>query len=108
MLVDVVAATWSDAVDRASTSATAARARAWRSAATPVSTTPPFYDPDGEAMLAFSGKVQPNASPSTVVLDGEGRVAALVTGEIPSAQTLRDVIDDVAGDPESTGTTADG
>jgi thiol-disulfide isomerase/thioredoxin len=55
---------------------------------------PSFYDPGGEVLLAF-GRIKPQALPSTAVLDREGRLAALVTGEITSAVTLRDVIDDV-------------
>jgi thiol-disulfide isomerase/thioredoxin len=55
---------------------------------------PSFYDPGGEVLLEFP-KVRPNALPSTAVLDREGRLAALVTGEITSSVTLRDVINDV-------------
>ncbi|GAB3248272.1 TlpA family protein disulfide reductase [Nocardioides dilutus] len=55
---------------------------------------PSFYDPGGEVLLAF-GRIQPRALPSTAVLDRDGRLAALVTGEITSAVTLRDVIADV-------------
>jgi thiol-disulfide isomerase/thioredoxin len=55
---------------------------------------PSFYDQGGEVLLAFE-RIRPQALPSTAVLDREGRLAALVTGEITSAVTLRDVIDDV-------------
>lgn len=61
---------------------------------------PSFYDPGSEVLLSFD-KVKPNAIPSTVVLDREGRLAALVTGEIDSAVTLRDVIGDVAAEGDS-------
>jgi thiol-disulfide isomerase/thioredoxin len=63
---------------------------------------PSIFDPNGKAMLAFSGKASLVSTPSTVVLDPEGRVAAVITGEIPSELTLTDVVDDVAG------TSADG
>lgn len=63
---------------------------------------PSIFDPAGKAMLAFSGKASLIATPTTVVLDPEGRVAAVITGEIPSELTLTDVVDDVAG------TSADG
>lgn len=58
---------------------------------------PSFYDPGSEVLLAF-GRIRPQALPSTAVLDREGRLAALVTGEVTSAVTLRDVIDDVAAE----------
>jgi thiol-disulfide isomerase/thioredoxin len=55
---------------------------------------PSFYDPGSEVLLAF-GRIKPQAVPSTAVLDRDGRLAALVTGEVTSAVTLRDVIEDV-------------
>jgi thiol-disulfide isomerase/thioredoxin len=55
---------------------------------------PSFYDQGGEVLLEFP-KIRPNALPSTAVLDRKGRLAALVTGEITSTVTLRDVINDV-------------
>lgn len=58
---------------------------------------PSFFSPDGKALLPFSGTVPPNAIPSTVVLDAEGRVAASIIGEVPSALTLVNVVEDVAG-----------
>ena len=58
---------------------------------------PSIYDPNGRAMLAFSGKVSLIATPSTVFLDADGRVAAMISGDVPSKQTLLDVIDDVSG-----------
>ncbi|WP_239021666.1 TlpA family protein disulfide reductase [Nocardioides jishulii] len=56
-----------------------------------------FYSPDGKALLPFSGTIPPNAIPSTVVLDAEGRVAATVIGVLPSARTLVGVIEDLSG-----------
>jgi thiol-disulfide isomerase/thioredoxin len=66
---------------------------------------PSIYDPNGQAMLEFSGKVSLVSTPSTVILDPEGRVAAVIAGDVPTKQTLLDVVDDVAG---TAGTTADG
>jgi thiol-disulfide isomerase/thioredoxin len=56
---------------------------------------PSFWEPDGEAMLAFPGVLGPRSIPSTVVLDAEGRVAASIVGTLPSQQTLVDVTKDV-------------
>lgn len=55
-----------------------------------------FYSPDGKAMLAFDGTLTPNAIPSFVVLDEEGRVAASIIGELPSTTTLVELTRDVA------------
>jgi thiol-disulfide isomerase/thioredoxin len=52
---------------------------------------PSLYDPRGEVALAFRD-YPANAIPSTIVLDGENRVAAVYTGEI-SQEDLRRVID---------------
>lgn len=59
---------------------------------------PSIYSPGGEALLAFSGKVSPAAVPSTAVLDEQGRVAAVISGAIPSQLTLTDLVHEVAGD----------
>lgn len=65
---------------------------------------PSFYSPDGKALLPFSGAVPPNAIPSTVVLDGEGRVAATIVGAIPTATTLVNVVEEIAGiEPDGAG-----
>lgn len=60
---------------------------------------PSFYSPDGRALLAFQGTLTPNAIPSFVVLDGQGRVAASIIGELPSTTTLVEVVKDVAAEP---------
>ncbi len=43
---------------------------------------PSIYDPTGQALLAFRGTVAPNAVPSTVIIDPEGRVSGAVLGSI--------------------------
>jgi thiol-disulfide isomerase/thioredoxin len=67
---------------------------------------PSFYSPDGKAMLPFSGTLPPQAIPSFVVLDDEGRVAAAIPGALPSKTTLVDLTEDVASESGSEGTGA--
>jgi thiol-disulfide isomerase/thioredoxin len=57
---------------------------------------PSIYDQQGRTLLAFRGTLTPNAIPSTVVIDREGRVAASVLGEI-SRTTLYDLVEEVSG-----------
>lgn len=56
---------------------------------------PSLYDPSAKTLLAFGGKITPNSIPSTIVLDAEGRIAASVIGEVTSAITLKDLVEDV-------------
>ncbi len=58
---------------------------------------PSIYDQQGRTLLAFQGTLPPNAIPSTVIIDPQGRVAASVLGEI-SRTTLYDLVDE-AGSP---------
>ncbi|HJQ06557.1 MAG TPA: TlpA disulfide reductase family protein [Nocardioides sp.] len=57
---------------------------------------PSLYDPASKTLLAF-GDYDPPAVPSTLVLDQQGRVAALIPGTIPSATTLTNLVDDELG-----------
>ena len=57
---------------------------------------PSLYDPRGEVALAFRG-YPANAIPSTIVLDADGRVAAVYTGTV-SKGDLRSVVDAVLGE----------
>jgi thiol-disulfide isomerase/thioredoxin len=57
---------------------------------------PSIYDQQGRTLLAFRGTLTPNAIPSTVIIDRQGRVAASVLGEI-SRTTLYDLVEEVAG-----------
>ena len=52
---------------------------------------------DGALLLALRGAVPPSSIPSTLVLDGQGRIAARISGPVPSVTTLVDLVDDVAG-----------
>ncbi len=52
---------------------------------------PSLYDPRGEVALAFRD-YPANAIPSTIVLDAQGRVAAVYTGEV-AQEDLRAVLD---------------
>lgn len=56
---------------------------------------PSIYDQQGRTLLAFRGTLNPNAIPSTVIIDREGRVAASVLGEI-SRTTLYDLVEEVS------------
>ena len=57
---------------------------------------PSLYDPRGEVALAFRD-YPANAIPSTIVLDREGRVAAVYTGEV-AQDDLRSVIGLLVGE----------
>lgn len=67
---------------------------------------------DGTALLAFPGTLTPQTVPAFVVLDEDGRVAASIIGQLPSTQTLVDLVDEVtdgsgagsAGPPTGEGT----
>ena len=54
-----------------------------------------IFDPYGQVQLQFSDSLPPQAIPSTLVIDGSGRVAARILGKVTAA-TLRGVIDEVA------------
>ena len=69
---------------------------------------PSFADPGSSVLLSLSDELGPYSLPSTVVLDRQGRVAALVLGKIPGAVTLQDVVDDVVAEGAGEGATADG
>lgn len=56
---------------------------------------PSIFDPSGRTLLAFRGTLPPNAIPSTVVIDEQGRVAASIIGELTSERTLIGLVEDV-------------
>ena len=59
---------------------------------------PSIWSPDGKALLAFHGKVNLASVPSTVVLDRQGRPAAVISGEIPGKVSMRDLVEEVAAE----------
>jgi thiol-disulfide isomerase/thioredoxin len=59
-------------------------------------TFPSLFDPKGEVALAFRN-YPANAIPSTIVLDREGRVAAVYTGEVRQ-DDLRTVLQQLIGE----------
>jgi peroxiredoxin len=58
-------------------------------------TYPSLYDPRGEVALAFRD-YPANAIPSTIVLDRQGRVAAVYTAQV-AQKDLRAVLDTLTG-----------
>jgi peroxiredoxin len=58
---------------------------------------PSLYDPDTTIGLAFA-PLTPVATPTTIVLDRQGRIAALQSGEILFTQ-LRGIVDRVLAEP---------
>jgi hypothetical protein len=62
-------------------------------------TFPSVLDRDtGSVLLAFSKTVPPKATPTTLVIDKQGRVAARILGAIPDKSILDSLISDaVAG-----------
>lgn len=58
-------------------------------------TYPTVTDQLGAIQLAFASNVPPNAVPTTLILDAQGRVAARVLGEISEPSILEALIDSV-------------
>ena len=66
-------------------------------------TYPSVLDVDTGAMqLAFSGSIPPNAVPTTLVLDAEGRVAARILGQVTSPSILETLIRDTIAESGTT------
>ena len=57
-----------------------------------------IIDQDGQAQLAFAAQVPPNAVPTTLVLDAQGRVAARILGQLQDPSILLTLINDVAAE----------
>ena len=51
---------------------------------------------DGNMLLAFAGTVQPNAVPTTIVLDKKGRVAGRILGQVTEPSILKTMITETA------------
>lgn len=64
-------------------------------------TFPSIMDQDGKAQLSFSSQVPPNAVPTTLVLDAQGRVAARILGQLKDPSILKTLITDVAAESGS-------
>jgi thiol-disulfide isomerase/thioredoxin len=58
---------------------------------------PSIHDEGGETLLGF-GRYSPRLPPTTLVLDRQGRVAALVNGAVPSKTTLAELVEEVAAE----------
>jgi thiol-disulfide isomerase/thioredoxin len=59
---------------------------------------PSIYDVGSTTLLRFPTPYNPRETPSTMVLDRQGRMAALIRGELPSKLTLLDVVEEVASE----------
>ena len=58
-------------------------------------TYPSIIDTDAGVQLSFAGQVAPNAVPTTLVLDQQGRVAARILGRVTEVSILESLIDRV-------------
>jgi thiol-disulfide isomerase/thioredoxin len=54
-----------------------------------------IYDQDGSTMLSFYGMLSPSSLPSTMIIDKQGRIAALVLGPVDTT-TLVGLVHDVS------------
>jgi len=59
---------------------------------------PTVHDPTGKALLAFPTDVAPHSPPTTYVFDDQGRVAALISGPVPSKLTLTELVEQIAAE----------
>jgi thiol-disulfide isomerase/thioredoxin len=57
---------------------------------------PSIYDVGSRTLLGFPTPFNPRDIPSTMVLDRQGRLAALVRGKLPSKLTLVELVEKVA------------
>lgn len=64
-------------------------------------TYPNVWDPDAQLQLAFRDSLPPQAIPSTLLVDKQGRVAGRVLGEVDRTQ-LREVLTELANEPTPT------
>ncbi|AZZ52781.1 TlpA family protein disulfide reductase [Rathayibacter festucae] len=61
---------------------------------------PSIVDTDSSVQLAFTGDVPPNAVPTTIVLDKEGRVASRILGQLQEASILSTLVGDTLAESE--------
>ena len=55
---------------------------------------------DGNMLLAFAGTVAPNAVPTTLVIDREGRVTARILGLLEASSILETLVDDALAEDD--------
>ena len=61
-------------------------------------TYPSVIDQDGQMQLAFASQVPPNAVPTTLILDAQGRVAARILGQLKDPSILKTLVTDIANE----------
>lgn len=61
-------------------------------------TYPSIIDQDGQAQLGFAAQVPPNAVPTTLILDAQGRVAARILGQLKDPSILSTLITDISAE----------
>jgi thiol-disulfide isomerase/thioredoxin len=61
-------------------------------------TYPSIVDLDGQAQLSFASNVPPNAVPTTLVLDAQGRVAARILGQLADPSILQTLVTDISAE----------
>ncbi len=59
---------------------------------------PSIYDQGSETLLLFGSRYAPRSMPTTAVLDRDGRVAALISGPIPSEITLTELVEEIGAE----------
>ena len=59
---------------------------------------PSIIDQNGQAQLSFAADVPPNAVPTTLIVDAQGRVAARILGQLRDTSILTTLINDVAAE----------
>lgn len=64
-------------------------------------TYPSIIDQNGQAQLSFAADVPPNAVPTTLILDAQGRVAARILGQVRDPSILSTLIKGVAAEGTS-------
>ena len=68
---------------------------------------PSIYDPGSETLDEF-GRYRPASMPSTAILDRDGRVAVLISGEIPSESTVVTLVEELLDEDTGGSEDADG
>ncbi len=61
-------------------------------------TYPSIIDTEGATQLSFATNVPPNAVPTTLILDRQGRVAARILGALSNASILTTLITDISAE----------